>query len=169
MFASMLALCLVTQVSATGTEYVPIKIGFVDRERLYEAPRVEKQLAPIRDEIRVSEAEFEGRWDALLEKMRDFESKKDFMDEEAREEKEVELKGERDGILKFLREKQEAIDKGREEVLSTILVDIRNLVRQVAQEQGYGLVLWKSAVAYGDPEHNLTEKVMKLLLEEGGE
>lgn len=165
MMTGTLAICLAIQLSATGTGYAPIRIGFVDRDQLFETPRVEKKLIPVRDRIRESESEFEQRWDDLLEAFRNFEVNKEFMDEEDRAEKEAKLKKDRDELLQFAREKQDTLEEEREQAMREILAEIRDLIRRVAQEHGYALILWKSAVAYGAPEYDVTQHVMKLLLE----
>lgn len=169
MMTSVLAICLAVQISATGSEYPPVRIGFVDRDELFKAPRVERMLEPLRESVKTSEAEFERRWDELLAEIRDFEAKKEFMDEEGIQDKEVELKKGRDEILAYIREKKEALEEERDAKMRQILTEIRDMVRQVAQEQGYTLVLWKSAIAYGAPEHDLTQMVMKRILDLGKE
>lgn len=168
MIAAIVAVCLAAQVSATDTVAFPFKLGYVDREELFKAPRVERMLLPLRDRIKVSESEFDARWDQLLAQVRDFESKKEFMDQPGREEKEAELKKMRDEIAAFVREKRESLEDERDTTMRQVLSEVRDLVRQVAQEQGYSLVLWKSAVAYGAPEHDLTQVVMKRLVETEG-
>lgn len=169
MVTGTLAICLAIQLSATGANYTPIKIGFVDRDQLFETPGVEKRLTPIRATIKESETEFEQRWEDLLAQFRNFEVNKEFMDEEDRKAREAELKGLRDDLLQFAQSKQEAIEEERDKVMREIVDEIRNMVRQVAQERGYALVLWKSALAYGAPEHDLTRHVLKVLLAREGE
>jgi Skp family chaperone for outer membrane proteins len=166
MISTVLALCMAVQISATPPA---AKIGFVDREELFKAPRVEKVLQEIRDQIRTSESEFERRLDRYEQEARDFELKKIAMDEAAVQEKEAELRAEKAKIVDFLRTKKEDLEQVKEDRLRAVTDEIRDVVRTVAQERGYTIVLWKSALAYGSRDHDLTQIVMQKYLEKGGD
>jgi Skp family chaperone for outer membrane proteins len=168
MISTALALCMAIQFSATGEVAPTAKIGFVDRDELFKAPRVEKVLKELREQIRTSESEFERKMDRYEQEMRDFELKKIAMDEAAAQEREAELRAMRDEVVDYLRTKKEDLERVREERLREVTDEIRDVVRTIAQENGYTLVLWKSALAYGAREHDLTQIVMKRFLESGG-
>jgi len=168
MISTALAFCLAVQLAAPGDATPAVKIGFVDREEFYKTPRVEKILNELRDQVRESEAEFERRMDEYEKEARDLELQRIAMDEEAVQKKEAELKDMRDQVLQYLRDERSKLDDKREEKLASVVDEIRGVVRVVAQEQGYTLVLWKSALAYGSRDHDLTQVVLKRFLEEGG-
>lgn len=166
MISTALALCMAIQISATPPA---AKIGFVDREELFKAPRVEKVLQELRDQIQTSEDEFERQLDRYEQEARDFELKKIAMDEAAVQAREAELRDKKKEIVDFLRTKKEDLEQVRDDRLRAITDEIRDVVRAVAQENGYTIVLWKSALAYGSRDHDLTQIVMKRFLEKGGD
>jgi Skp family chaperone for outer membrane proteins len=89
------------------------------------------------------------------------------MGEEEKKTNDDRLAGLRSELLDFRSAQSKELDAAREEVRKKVLTEAKEIIAAVAREKGYSIVLWKDVLAYGPPEYDLTDEVVRRFTEGG--
>jgi outer membrane protein len=77
--------------------------------------------------------------------------------------KEKELRAQDESFRKAVAEKQNALAKKEQDLITPIRQKIDGAVESIAKKEGYNLIFEKGARVYGDAEYDITFKVMDQL------
>jgi outer membrane protein len=146
-------------------------VGFVNASVVFEqysAAReaetaYEKELEELNKEVEQREAEIRALADTL-------EARKYLFSEERLQEKRKELERKQQDYIRFRQEAEIEAAKRNDELSRPIIEAIEEAARQIAEKEGYDLILdsGPGIVVYSRPELDLTDKVLQAL-EEGRE
>ncbi len=165
MFLVALSLTLVGMVSSVGAE---IKLGYIDSQKILD------EYKPYQDalkEFNRYEEELGREISAMqndLEKMQEtYERQSLLLSEKRKREEQQAIVKKQQELQRFV---QEASDpqRGRlarktAELSEPIIQTVNEVIKQVAEENGFDFVLNTTALAYAKETHDLTDKVLEAL------
>ena len=147
------------------------KVGFLNANTVFEqysAAReaeeaYQKELEDLNTQVTKMEEELRALADTL-------EARKYLFSEERLKEKRKELEGKQQAYIQFRQQAEQKAAKRNEELSKPIIEDIEEAARQIAQKEGFDLVLdaGPGIVVYSKPELDLTDRVLQSLEEAKG-
>ncbi|VCU72307.1 Chaperone protein Skp precursor [Pigmentiphaga humi] len=160
--ALVLSSAAVGAAHAQAASQAPVKIGFVNTERIF------RDAAPAKAAQAKIEADFKKR-DADLQdlaaRLRTMSEQLDkdgaVMSESDRTRRQRELSDLDKDFQRKRREFQEDLNQRRNEELSQILERANRVIKQIAEQENYDLVLQEAVVV--SPRVDITDKVLKAL------
>ncbi len=159
---SMIALLTVAfAMSATAED---LKIVYVDLKQAFEESLAGKSAKQkFNNEMQRKQSVLDQKKKALEGAQRDFESQKMMLSEEARKEKERELMEKLQELKYLYKDNQEELRSFDEKTTKGILSNLQEIVTQIAEKEGYTMVLEKteSAILFAPDSMDITEKVIK--------
>ncbi len=170
--ACLIALAL--GLAFTATAAAEIRIAFVNSEViLQEYKAVQGAMETFNRDVQSWQDELQQKKTRLDALQRELEQQSLMLSDERRQEKELEYQRQLTEFEQFkesIWSSDGLIEQRNEELLRPIISKVQQVVEQVATEEGWDLVLdaADSNVLYGDPEFDLTQKVLGILNGEQG-
>ena len=173
----MKRVCLIVLAFAlafTATAAAEARIAFVNSEViLQEYKAVQGAMETFNREVQSWQDELQQKKTRLDTLQRELEQQSLMLSDERRQEKELEYQRQLTEFEQFkesIWSSDGLIEQRNEELLRPIISKVQQVVEQVATEEGWDLVLdaADSNVLYGDPEFDLTQKVLGILNGEQG-
>ena len=153
---------------ACSAQAAEVKIGYVDMRKIVMESDQGKEAIKTLDSI-------EKAKNALIrEKIREIKKLEEeltkqgtIMIPETIEKKKVEHENLMAEYQKMRKDSETELQKNEAELIQKIVIDVKNLLAGIAQEEGYIAVLDKAGVIYMPDESDLTKKVLKMFNEAG--
>lgn len=149
---------------ASGAE-PPLKIGYIDLQKaLNDSQAGQKAKKTITDFISAKQKVFDEKR-AEIEKLRvELEKQSAVLSPEAKKQKEEKLERDQRDFQRMVRDAQEEVHKKEVELTSTIIKELREIVKKIGEEEKYTLILLleENIILYSIPAYDLTEKVIKI-------
>lgn len=144
------------------------KVAFVNAGSIFEQysgakeaqQAYEKEMADLNQEVEKMEGELKASADTL-------EARKYLFSEERLKEKRAELEQKQQEYMRFRQDAEAKAAKRNDELTRPIIQAIEDAAKQIAEKEGFDLVLDASAgiVVYSKPESDLTDRVLQALEE----
>jgi outer membrane protein len=144
---------------ATAQEF---RIGFVNTDRIFrEASTAKAAQAKLESEFSKREKELEDTASSLKAASDKFEKESPTLAESQRAARQKQLVEQDRDFQRKRREFQEDLGARKNEELAAVLERANRIVKQVAEQEKYDLVLQE--VVYINPKHDITDKIIKAL------
>lgn len=134
------------------------KIGFVDIKKIYDNWEIVKK-AKADFEKKTEEIEKDSTKLKKLEE--DYNQKKNVLTEESRQKKEKEIEELRVSLRTRLIALDEERQKIKKELIELLVKKLENVLKQIAEREGYSLIIDKTTVLYAAEGVDLTDKVIE--------
>lgn len=136
------------------------KIAYVDLSKVFDGYQKTKEF----DAVLQTEGEaFQKERDAMVRKIEDAQSKLDLMKDSQKAAMQADIEKQKNDVIAYDKEKRTQLAKRRDDKVREILTEIQKVVSGIAQKEGYTYVLNDRVMIYGDPQFNLTDRVLKTL------
>ena len=153
------ALALVTQAQAQTQEF---RVGFVNTDRIFREANTAKQAqTKLEQEFSRREKELNELGTALKNASEKFEREAPTLSETQRSQRQRQLIDQDRDFQRKRREFQEDLNARKNEELQQVLDRANRVVRQVAEQEKYDLILQEAV--YINPKHDITDKVIRAL------
>ncbi|NTU42914.1 MAG: OmpH family outer membrane protein [Nitrospirales bacterium] len=149
-----------SQVQAADT----LKVGIVDLlKSLNDSEKGKKAKAELESLIKSKQLVIDEKGKGLDKLKADLDKQASIISAEARKTKEEELERQVRDYQRTVSDSQAEVKKKEGELTGEILKEIRGVIQQLAQEDGYSIVLEKAEgiILYSDKSLDITEKVVK--------
>jgi len=157
------ALLLSASVSAFAATDAP-KIGIFDMQQMMQSSplvdqlnkKLQDQFKPRQDKIAASQKELGDE----INKMNDTNSK---MTNDDRTRLKNKIVSDRAAYEAMAKSYQEDLSKAQNDAMQKLMTKLQSAVSEVAQKDGYTLVVQKGAVLYSDPKSDVTSQVLDVM------
>ena len=141
------------------------KLGVVDTQGIFEKFTKAREANEI---LKTAQERLRSQLDDIQQEIGTMEERltkqKLFLDAPETETLQADIRIKRQELQRELQIGQEALVAKETELLEPILEEIKTLIQQIGEGEGYSLILEKRLVTlYVDPKYDLTERVVKLL------
>jgi outer membrane protein len=150
------------QLSPSSAQNGPVKIGFVNTERIF------RDAAPAKAALSKMEADFKKRDSDLQDMAARLRTMSDQLDKDSavlsesdRTRRQREISDLDKDFQRKRREFQEDLNQRRNEELSQILERANRVIKQIAEQENYDLIFQEAVVV--SPRVDITDKVLKAL------
>lgn len=163
LFSAALTLAALTAAPAHAQEKAD-KIGYVDLQRIINESKQGKESK----ELLTKEGEYKGRKlregdENLKKKLQELDAQRAVLSPDAFQKRQEELMQERDKFTEQVQSYQLDLRKKEQELTQDIIEDVQALVKEMAQKEGFSLILEKSeaGILYAPEKFDLTERVLQ--------
>jgi len=164
---ALIALCLASLLVSTGSAptLAPLKVGFVQRERIVRETRIGKQALQQLKELQAKKQAQIDRMEEEIKKLGDKIANEALpLTEEARDKLRRQQRKKKADLDFFVSEAYDEAKKLNQENMAKIDRMINEAAREIGKEKGYGLIIEKEGIVlYGDPEFDLTDEMIALI------
>lgn len=161
-------LFLLTAISSWASE-PPLKVGILDSNKcLQQSETGKKAFKGLQEKSDRIKKDLDSRQEELKKLYEEFVKRRNVLSSEARQEKEKELMRKEEDLRGLARKKEEEMRKETDSVLQPLVNELHEVMRKVAKEEGYTLILeGKGGMVYyfTPPVNEITDKVIKLFNE----
>jgi outer membrane protein len=137
-----------------------LKIAYVDLSNVFDGYQKTKEFDAV---LQTQGQAFQKERDAMIQKIQDAQSKLDLMKDTQKAAMQADIEKQKNNVLAYDKDKRTELGKKRDDKVREILTEIQNVVRVLAKKEGYTYVLNDRVMIYGDPQFNVTDKVLKTL------
>lgn len=163
--AFALALWVMAFALPLPAAYAEDKIGYLDFQRIINDSKRGKDAK----ELLQKEGEYKSRKlheneDSLKKKFQELDAQRAVLSAEAFQKRQEELLADREKFSDMVQSFQLDIRKREQELTQDILDDVQKLVKELAEKEGFSLVLEKteSGIMYAPAKYDLTERVLQV-------
>jgi|GEM_PF-4781772 len=141
-----------------------VKIGVVDINTVFEKYTLTQELREaFKKEVAEKEEELKRKQEELSKMEADFYAQSPVLSKEARAERIREQMRKRDELNRYIAETRDALRKKESELISKIIPDIHDVVKQIAEQRGLDIVLEKASLLYSSSSLDITNDVITML------
>lgn len=143
-----------------------LKIGVVDLYRvLNESEEGKKAVSELQAMVESKQKSLEEKQKKITTLKEEFEKKKSVLNEEARKAKEDEIERLSRDLQRTAADYQVEIQKKQNEITQSLLKEIRQIINDIAQKEGYTLILEKTEqlILFNSPSIEITDKIISTL------
>jgi len=141
-----------------------VKIGVVDVNMVFEKYTLTQELREaFRKEVAEKEEELKRKQEELSKMEADFYAQSPVLSKEARAERIREQIRKRDELNRYIAETRDALRRKESELISKIIPDIHEVVKQIAEQRGLEIVLEKASLLYSSSSLDITNDVITML------
>mgnify|MGYP003879300041 CR=1 FL=1 len=141
-----------------------VKIGVVDVNMVFEKYTLTQELREaFRKEVAEKEKELRRKQEELSKMEADFYAQSPVLSKEARAERIREQIRKRDELNRYIAETRDALRRKESELISKIIPDIHEVVKQIAEQRGLEIVLEKASLLYSSSSLDITNDVITML------
>lgn len=154
---------LVMPLSVYSAE-IPLKIGYVDLQKTLNDSQAGQKAKKAMTELISAKQKNADEKTKEIEKLKaEIDKQATVLSPETKKQKEEKLEREIRDYQRMVRDTQEELQKKEIELTSTIIKDLRDIVKKIGEEEGYTIILEhaEGGILYSSPAYDLTEKVMK--------
>ena len=98
---------------------------------------------------------------SLADEFDQFKVQQELLPEAARKQRVTELRSKETAYLNKLREEQLELERMKKDKLDPLAEDLKNVVEAIAREEGYDFIFKNLYLAYSNPKHDITNKVIQ--------
>ncbi|MGI6456794.1 MAG: OmpH family outer membrane protein [bacterium] len=156
---------VLTLILASGTPMVSaqsMKFGVIDLKRVFEECTKFQQVENELQKVQKSKAQsIEQMRNSLADEFDQFKVQQELLPEAARKQRVTELRSKETAYLNKLREEQLELERMKKDKLDPLAEDLKNVVEAIAREEGYDFIFKNLYLAYSNPKHDITNKVIQ--------
>ncbi len=146
-------------IGATGG-----KVGFINMQKvLASSDAGKKAQKAMEKKMKELKASFRKEEEALLALKKEIEKKSSAWSEEKKQEKAIEFQKKRRDLGVKQDDANLELKRLREKYLGPILKKLEKVIQEVAQKEGYAVILPRSAIVYAADDVDLTNTIIKAL------
>jgi len=162
--AAVLVACVVTGLTACGTETA--KIGVVDVKRVYDESKYKGHYERLIQEFYAGKRrEGEALRQTVAKRIEDIRLEAMMLTDEGKKGKQKEMLAEELKLKEFARNAQRAVEDKKRQYLGEFEETVTTIVKELAAEKGLDLVFNSAAVLYNKDAYDYTELVLKRINE----
>jgi outer membrane protein len=161
----VLLISVMPLAAATASESEkPLKIGYVDLQKALNDSQAGQKAKKTLTELIAAKQKSVDEKGTELEKLRaELDKQATVLSPDAKKQKEEKLERDIRDYQRMVRDTQEELQKKESELTSSIIKDLREIIKNVGEEEGYTVILEQAegVILYSSPTYDLTEKVIK--------
>lgn len=144
-----------------------IKIGYVDIAQAFDQYSKTQMLTQdLRSKVEKKKEDLDRRKAEVERLKQEMESQEALWSEEQKEEKQELLREKRDELKTYASSANQYLRREEDKLTRQLLDEIREIIKIVAQKEGYSIVLEKGPILYSNEKNDLTAKVINQLNKE---
>jgi outer membrane protein len=156
------ALIITGMVTADAGPAGPGKIGYVDLERtLLETPAGKRASTKFEQSMKAKQAELDKKTKDLEKAKADYEKQRSMLKPEVAAQREQELQKRFMELQSYYMKLQNDLANERAKLIQEVLKQAGPVIKQVAQEQGYTLIVDRAAVIWAPEALDITAEINK--------
>ncbi len=152
-------------LSFVSVSHAELKIGVVDLYRvLNESEEGKKAVNELQSMLESRQKTLEEKQKKIQTLREEYEKKKAILSEDARKSKEEEIERLGRELQRNAADYQVELQKKQNEITQSMLKEIRQIINEFAQKEGYNLILEKAEqlIIYTTPQVEITDKIISL-------
>lgn len=152
-------------LSAASFVKAEVKIGVVDLYRvLNESEEGKKAVGELQSMLEQRQKTLEEKQKKIQTLREEYEKKRSVLSEDARKAKEEEIERLGRDLQRTVADYQVELQKKQSEITQSMLKEIRQIINEFAQKEGYNLILDKAEqiILFTTPEVDITDKIISL-------
>jgi len=156
---------MVFALSFVSLAYADLKIGVVDLYRvLNESEEGKKSVNELQSMLESRQKTLEEKQKKIQSLKEELEKKRSVLSEDARKAKEEEIERLGRDFQRTAADYQVELQKKQNEITQSMLKEIRQLINEFAQKEGYNLIFEKAEqiILFTTPEVDITDKIISL-------
>jgi len=160
-----LAMVLVFTLSFVSFARAELKIGVVDLYKvLNESEEGKKAVGELQNMLEQRQKALEEKQKKIQTLKEELEKKRSVLSEDARKSKEEEIERLGRDLQRTAADYQVELQKKQNEITQSMLKEIRQLINEFAQKEGYNLILEKAeqVILFTTPEVDITDKIISI-------
>lgn len=157
-------------IFAVSFYYVPSvhaqnqKIGVIDMLGIFEkSDKMQAITKNVKQTVSEKQKEWEQKKNGLEKQIQDLQVQRDLMPKESYDSKMAELRNQHTQFMDWWREEEKKLDELKADSLKPFLRELKDIVKSVAVEQGFMLILKKENLLYSDDSLDITDAVIAKL------
>ncbi|AIL32638.1 OmpH family outer membrane protein [Basilea psittacipulmonis] len=155
-------LCAVSVAATPATNEAPLKIGFVNTNKiLHDSAPAKEAQSKLEAEFKKREDDWQKKFNDLQAKYEQYKKNSSIMNDTQLKKAENEIKDLETYLSRQKREIQEDFDRRRNEIIASIVEKANQAIDDIAKKENYDLIL-QDAVTVSD-RIDITDEVLKLL------
>ncbi|WP_353684897.1 OmpH family outer membrane protein [Thermodesulfovibrio sp. 3907-1M] len=158
-------LAFVLTLSFVSVARAELKIGVVDVIRvLNESEEGKKAVGQLQNMLEERQKILEEKQKKIQSLKEEFEKKRSVLSEDARKSKEDEIDRLQRELQRTAADYQVELQKKQNEITQSMFKEIRQLINEYAQKEGYSIILEKAdqIILFTTPEVDITDKIISL-------
>ena len=153
---------MIISFAAFRTEAAQVKIGYVDLQKIVTTSDQGKEAMGTLDSIEKAKTALINAKVLEIKKLEEELTKQSaVLTPESKEKKQMEHEKLMMDYQKMRRDRDEELKKNEAEFIQKIVLDVKTLLKKIAEEEGYTVILSEQGVIYIPDEFNLTDRVIK--------
>lgn len=160
-----LAMVLVFTLSFVSFARAELKIGVVDLYKvLNESEEGKKAVGELQNMLEQRQKALEEKQKKIQTLKEELEKKRSVLSEDARKSKEEEIERLGRDLQRTAADYQVELQKKQNEITQSMLKEIRQIINEFAQKEGYNLILEKAeqVILFTTPEVDITDKIISI-------
>lgn len=155
--AGVLAVCVAGAASAQTV----LKVGYVDFQKIIESwPEAKQKMDALEAEYSQVQEQLDKIDDEIQKWKEDLEAKRSFMTKEKEAEAEAEYQQKVKAYLGTFNDKRSALEEKKKMTLEEIRLRVKSVVQDVAERNGYSLIVRKQDLVYAAEKLDITNEVI---------
>jgi outer membrane protein len=151
-------------IGLAGSAAAQQKIGVIDIEKVTrESKSIQQTVAKVEADLKAREQELERMINAFQLAQTQLEGERGILKTETLGEREDELEKQRMTINDMQYEINKRVKQLQREIMEPEVARIFAAVNKIGAEEGYDIILRKESIAFVNPAHELTERVIREL------
>ncbi len=143
------------------TQSAPMKMGFIDLDEVFRTCEIFKQIfEELEQSYRAKVSKLEQREKSIREAIENFNVQKEIFKQDRIKQREVELKNEQEEFRKQFLTEQQRFSEEKDKKLEPAIQALQKEVEALAKAEGYAFIFKRTQLVYGDPQHDITAKVI---------
>jgi outer membrane protein len=163
-----LLFCLLVQIFLFSGLMAQSKVGYIISDQILqdfpEAQAASKKLEGMRKEAM---ADLDSLQKEIQAKLADYQQKESLMTEDAKKKTQKDLYDMDAKLKEITQKKSDALKKENETLMKPIIERMNAAIDLVAKEEGFSVILDKNVILYGEPQINITNKVLDIMMRGG--
>ena len=149
---------------APSVALAEFRVAFVDMQKALQGSEAGKEAQKqYESEVKKSQGKIDEKKTEFEKLQKNYTKQKESLSEKARQDKEEELMGVEKELKRNFQDTQETLRRRNGQIVGELVEQLRKVVDQVGQDEGYTLILEKGgpALLYADSKIDITEDVIK--------
>ncbi len=164
LFGVFVVLVMVVQLPVLAQATSGLKIGYANPQAILsylpETKQIQSEMESFTKQL---QSQYQTKVEEYQTKLDDFQNQMDVLTDVVKEDKQKELVNLQTSLQSFQQEAQTALQKKEQELLQPAFSKIEKAIKEVAEENGYAMILNSDPVLYGSPADNVNELVLAKL------
>ena len=153
---------MMVSLAAFTAQAAEVKIGYVDLQRIVTTSDQGKEAMQTLASIeKAKNALISEKVNEIKKLEEEFTKQGAILNPETKQKKQIEHEKLMSEYQKMRKDRDEELKKNETEFIQKIVIDVKKLLAQIAEEEGYTTILNEAGVVYIPDEFNLTDRVIK--------